>query len=51
MVMINQLSELVQPVSQIPEDVRREREQLRRELLRRIIDCQTRRQAMRGGPR
>lgn len=51
MVMNNQLSTLVQPVSQIPENASREREQLRRELLRRIIDRHTRRQAMRGGPR
>jgi len=32
-------------------DTNREREQLRRELLRRIIDRETRRQAMRGMPR
>jgi len=51
MVMNNQLSTLVQPVSQIPENASREREQLRRELLRRIIDRHTHRQAMRGGPR
>ena len=31
-------------------DTNREREQLRRELLRRIIDRETRRQAMRGMP-
>lgn len=34
----------------VPSPSDRERERLRRELLRRIIDRETRRQAVRGGP-
>lgn len=43
---------LVMPArsSPIPSPSDRERERLRRELLRRIIDRETRRQAVRGGP-
>lgn len=37
-------------ISPIPSPPDRERERLRRELLRRIIDRETRRQAVRGGP-
>jgi hypothetical protein len=42
---------LIESARQTPEHVNREREQLRRELLRRIIDRENRRQAMRGTPR
>jgi len=43
---------LVEPArtSPIPSSPDRERERLRRELLRRIIDRETRRQALRGTP-
>lgn len=42
---------LIETARQAPERVNREREQLRRELLKRIIDRENRRQAMRGTPR
>jgi hypothetical protein len=42
---------VIDPARRTPENVDREREQLRRELLRRIIDRENRRQAMRGVPR
>jgi hypothetical protein len=43
---------LVEPARQIPSSSgpNQDREQLRRELLRRIIDRETRRQALRGSP-
>jgi hypothetical protein len=43
---------LVEPARPIPSTApaNQEREQLRRELLRRIIDRETRRQALRGSP-
>ena len=42
---------LVDPARSVAEAHDRERERLRRELLRRIIDRENRRQAMRGMPR
>lgn len=46
----NSLSVEPARTSPIPSPSDRERAQLRRELLRRIIDRETRRQALRGGP-